>query len=63
VALIIIMMIIIIIVTLSMPTTIGAIMITMITILVDRPAANADGVSVGFDERLQKHPHPCRKSR
>jgi hypothetical protein len=60
VALIIMMMIII---TLSMPTTIGAIMITMITILVDRTAANADGVSVGFDERLQKHPHPCRKSR
>lgn len=32
----------------------------MIAIIVDGPATNA---GVGFDERPQKHPHPCRKSR
>ncbi|MGY0576336.1 hypothetical protein ACTGJ9_039450 [Bradyrhizobium sp. RDM12] len=53
------MALIIIAVTLSM-MAIGA---SMISIIVDRPAANAGGISVGFDEWLEKHPHPCRNSR
>ena len=35
-------------------------MISIIAIIVDVPTTNA---GIGFDERLEKHPHPCRKRR
>ncbi|MDU6748243.1 MAG: hypothetical protein E6447_11065 [Bradyrhizobium sp.] len=35
------------------------IMISIITIIIDVPTTNA---GVAFNERLEKHPHPCRKS-
>ena len=37
---------------------VGASVIGIITIITDVPATNA---GIGFDERLEKHPHPCWK--
>src|ERR1700731_365239 len=44
----------------SLSMTIGPHMISIITIIVDVPTTNA---GIAFDERLEKHPHPCRKRR
>ncbi len=46
--------------SLSMTIMIRANMISIIMIIVFVPATNA---GIVFDERLEKHPHPCRESR
>jgi hypothetical protein len=42
----------------SLSIMICANMISIITVIVDVPTTNA---GIAFDERLEKHPHPCRK--
>ena len=46
--------------SLSMTIMICTQMISIVTIIVDVPTTNA---GIAFDERLKKHPHPCRKRR
>src|SRR4029077_1550384 len=44
----------------SLSMTICTHMIRIVTIIVCVPTTNA---GIGFDEQLEKHPHPCRKRR